>query len=405
MSKRNSKDAQDSPARRQLSTRRKMIYSGLALVLFLGSVEITARVLFNTKPRGRFGQISQIVSFLSEEESALILDSDPETFWKLRPGVVITAPKSILFQGRVSNSLGYRNEEFSLARPDSTTRIVCFGDSSTFGIGTPQNETWPAQLETALNADSEFLQTQLVPASPETRVDVVNAGVPGYTSYQILRKMRREMKSLAPDVVLLTCANNDFWRWDNRTDADQAKHLAGSAIRNSLMQSHAVQLADQLYGHLTRGSATNDAEWARKASLNYFKPEESWTPRVPLDEFKFNLEQMAMICEEQRVPLALVIWPDQLQAAGKWSIRVAYHEAMFKVATERNLLIVDIATAFQQRRWSVHCYIPNDIVHVNAEGNRIAAEAARSTLDQIFPRQSSSQQFVIPAGFTSDPAQ
>jgi hypothetical protein len=393
-----------SPARRVISARRKTLYAGVTLLLFLGGVELAARLLAGPGTKGRFRQISEIVSFLSEEESAQILEADPDTFWRLRPDVVITEPKSILFQGRVSNSLGYRNEEFSIARSKTTTRIVCFGDSSTFGIGTPQVETWPAQLETALNTDPEFLQTQLLPSSPDNKVEVVNAGAPGYTSYQILRRMRRELASLAPDVVFLTCANNDFWRWDDRTDAEQAKLLAGSSLRDSLMRSRVLQLADEWYGRLSTPTADGDAEWARKASLNYFEPEEAWTPRVPIEDFEANLQQIAFLCEKQKVPLVFVIWPDQLQAAGKWSVRVAYHDAMFRVASERGLLIADVATAFRQRPWSVRCYIPNDIVHVNVEGNRIAAEAARNALDQIFPPNAITQQFIIPAGFEDESA-
>jgi lysophospholipase L1-like esterase len=386
-----------------MPAKQKALFAGLTVLLFFGCVELAARLFAGAGAEGRFRQISEIVSFLSEEESTLILEADSETFWKLRPDVVIARPKSILFQGRVSNSLGYRNEEFSIARPQTTTRIVCFGDSSTFGIGTPRSETWPAQLETALNSDAEFLQTQLLPATPDARVEVVNAGVPGYTSYQILRRMRRELKSLAPDVVLLTCANNDFWRWDDRTDAEQSERLTRSPLRDSLMHSRAFQLASEWYGQSGSQVPDQDAEWARKASLNYFEPEETWTPRVPLEDFESNLLQIASLCEEQKVPLILVIWPDQLQAAGKWSVRASYHDAMFKVASERGLLIADVATAFRQRPWSVRCYIPDDIVHVNAEGNRIAAEAARNALDQLFPPDSTAQQLIIPAGFTNAP--
>ena len=110
---------------RAVSVKRKVLYASVTLLLFLGGAELAAR-LFSDSESGRFRQISEIVSFLSAEESTQILEADAETFWKLRPNVVIDQPKSILFQGRVSNSLGYRNEELTLARPETTTRIVCF---------------------------------------------------------------------------------------------------------------------------------------------------------------------------------------------------------------------------------------------------------------------------------------
>lgn len=388
------------------SRRRKAAFAGLTVLLFFGLVESSARLFSEGPQEGRYRQISEIVAFLSTEQSSQILEPDPETFWKLRPNVVISEPKSILFQGRVSNSMGYRNEEFTLQRSASTTRIVCFGDSSTFGIGTPQPKTWPAQLETSLNNDPAFFLTQLRRPPAENRVEVVNASSPGYTSYQILQRMRREMKSLAPDAVFLTCANNDFWRWDDRTDVEQAARLKESSLTAMLRSSRAFQLAETLYAGLARSSESSDRAthgqiWAQKASQNYFTPEESWTPRVPLKDFQANLHAIADLCEEQNVPLIFVIWPDQLQAAGKWSVRMAYHDAMFAVATERQLGIADVATAFRQRPWSVRCYIPNDIVHVNAEGNRIAAEAARAALDELFPPDpNTSLPLIMPASFT-----
>ena len=76
---------------------------------------------------------------------------------------------------------------------------------------------------------------------------------------------------------------------------------------------------------------------------------------------------------------------------------------MFAVANERRLVVADVATAFRKRSWAVRCYIPNDIVHVNAEGNRIAAEAARAALDEVFPSDPSvSVPLIIPAGFTDE---
>ena len=149
-SQRNTQSQGEQRKRRPISRRRKVAFAGLTVLIFLGVVESAARVLTGSQPGGRFGQISQIVSFLSTEESGQILEADPDTFWKLRPDVVISQPKSILFQGRISNSLGYRNEDFELERPASTTRIVCFGDSSTFGIGTPQPR--PGQLSWSLRS-------------------------------------------------------------------------------------------------------------------------------------------------------------------------------------------------------------------------------------------------------------
>jgi hypothetical protein len=51
-----------------------------------------------------------------------------------------------------TNSFGLRDVEFSLAKPEGTLRIVCLGDSVTYGAGVPFDETYEQQLERALKA-------------------------------------------------------------------------------------------------------------------------------------------------------------------------------------------------------------------------------------------------------------
>ncbi|MEO1981936.1 MAG: GDSL-type esterase/lipase family protein, partial [Fuerstiella sp.] len=265
--------------------------------------------------------------FLGTQPSDLMLDFDSERFWRLKPDVTINDPNNTFWQGTVSNSLGFRCPEFTLKKQPGTLRVVCFGDSSTFGIGARMQDTWPAQLQDMLAEDGN----RGTPASPEVsgarRVEVINAGVPGYTSYQGLQHMRQKLDLLDPDIVMASYANNDFWHWDDQTDAQQAERLTkNNNLRGMLMHSRFLQVIDaafsQLQNHVTTetaATASPNQHWAEAASFNYIDPVEEWTRRVPLESFKDNVNQMADMCEQRRLPLILVKWPDQPQAAGQWS--------------------------------------------------------------------------------------
>ena len=50
-----------------------------------------------------------------------------------------------------TNSLGLRNKEFELHK--SKFRILCFGDSWTYGWGVNVENAWPAKLESFLNSN------------------------------------------------------------------------------------------------------------------------------------------------------------------------------------------------------------------------------------------------------------
>lgn len=374
------KQSPSRPARRPLSVRRRLLYSAIICSFFFGTIEAAARLAAPDATNGRFRQIRELVLFLGTQESDLMLDFDAKRFWKLRPNIEINDPGNSYWQGTVSNSLGFRSPEFTLEKPAGTTRIVCFGDSSTFGIGARMEDTWPFQLNEQLNGSFELAATgKSRPESSSPRFQVINAGVPGYTSHQGLQHMRQELDRLQPDIVFASYANNDFWTWDNTTDADHADRLQRFSIRRTLLRSRAVQLLDEAI-HPPQQPASQ--EWAASATNSYFIPNEGWTQRVPLDAFRANIESMADLCAERDISLILVLWPDQPLAAGRWSIRLDYHDVLREVAANRNLGIADVTRVFQQNRpWSVQSYVPNDIVHVNGYGNRLAAqEAGRAVL-------------------------
>ncbi|HIG45411.1 MAG TPA: hypothetical protein EYQ20_02925 [candidate division Zixibacteria bacterium] len=97
------------------------------------------------------------------------------------------------------NSLGYRGKVFHREKSPETYRIVCLGASSTLGVGVPDNETYSVHLDSLLNA-----------RVPIRRFEVINAGVPGYTSAECLINFSMRVMDLQPDMVTIYLGYNDF---------------------------------------------------------------------------------------------------------------------------------------------------------------------------------------------------
>ena len=77
------------------------------------------------------------------------------------------------------NSLGFRGRKISKNKPDQYLRIIALGASTTFGIGSSENKyTYPSLLENKLNENHEL---------PKITFEVINAGVPGARSINILK--------------------------------------------------------------------------------------------------------------------------------------------------------------------------------------------------------------------------
>lgn len=75
-------------------------------------------------------------------------------------------------------------------------RILCLGDSSTFGWRMDYEDTYPYLLEKALQDSLPGVQ-------------VFNGGVPGYTSHQNLHQFMQLVDQVEPDYVILYTGNND----------------------------------------------------------------------------------------------------------------------------------------------------------------------------------------------------
>lgn len=89
------------------------------------------------------------------------------------------------------NSLGLRNKEFSTQKDDTIFRILCFGDSWTFGWGVEIEDSWPMQLE-------EYLHT-----NGHTEVEVINCGSPGQFTTTYKKHLSELAPILKPDLILI----------------------------------------------------------------------------------------------------------------------------------------------------------------------------------------------------------
>lgn len=103
------------------------------------------------------------------------------------------------------NSFGFRGSEIAIPKPAGVFRIFALGESTTFGWKGVRSheEAWPALLEEKLRA-----------AYPDRQFEVVNAGVPGYTSIEQRINFMLRVSHLEPDAILIYHGNNDLnWSW------------------------------------------------------------------------------------------------------------------------------------------------------------------------------------------------
>jgi hypothetical protein len=96
------------------------------------------------------------------------------------------------------DALGYRGADVPVPKPEGELRIVCLGGSTTY---TPKVEDWrlpyPALLESVLKERHH-------------EVRVINAGVPGWSSFESLLNLQLRVLDLEPDLVIVYHGINDI---------------------------------------------------------------------------------------------------------------------------------------------------------------------------------------------------
>jgi len=145
---------------------------------------------------------------LAPELNPSPLIQDPFVLWRNKPSARKTQPVNpAAFRKNATwtienDSAGFRGPERAAAGDEDVYRILCVGDSVTFGFNVDQPGAYPRQLEALLRA-----------RHPGRQIEVVNAGVPGWSWMQGLRFLEAYGLALRPDLVIAAHGTNDqFWR-------------------------------------------------------------------------------------------------------------------------------------------------------------------------------------------------
>lgn len=96
------------------------------------------------------------------------------------------------------NSRGWRDDEYSLKKPEGVSRIMVVGDSVVFGYGVKLEEMFPKVLERGLNSRGPG------------RYEVISLGGAGGNTYSQSRLIKENVAIYDPDLVILAFNLNDI---------------------------------------------------------------------------------------------------------------------------------------------------------------------------------------------------
>jgi hypothetical protein len=302
----------------------------LPALAFLAILEIGIRVGESAKPE---------LTTLPFREQGALLRSDPDFFWSLRPNLRgVELPEG----GRVdTNSLGLRSPELP-PKAAGEFRILSLGESTTFGVGVSNDETYSALLEARLNATS---------SGGARRFRVVNAGVPAWSSFQSLTFLEQRGLALEPDLVLFYHEVNDYLPSSLRGAGNS--EIGISLTDAELYRSGRSRLRRFLSSHLAlvRFFEVNLARWR----IARFQAANARTPKreIGLPEFRVP-GRVRRVAGDASVPASLdeAALPQRVSP----SERLANLEALAKLCRERGWRLLVIHPSYRRSR-PHHCLL------------------------------------------------
>lgn len=260
-----------------------LIYSILVCFFIITFLELI--VIFAVKTSSSITVQEQLVNIRwSTPKAYLLFDFDSELIWKTKKSFSSPLEKTDrsylneLVKPLQTNSLGYRNKEFNLKKKSSIRNILAIGQSTTFGVGIPNNLIWTQRLENKLNYKNNLYR-------------VINAGAVGYSTYQNVILMSRELRKLSPDIIIADVGVNDtaLVKYPDH----QVAHLY--SLTDFLSNSALFRLVFKLVAKHSYHNNTKNFSFKQA--------------RVPVANFKQNLLRMIQLAKANHTKIIFLNFP------------------------------------------------------------------------------------------------
>jgi lysophospholipase L1-like esterase len=299
--------------------------------------------------------VQQKMQVASPQQST-IFEGDPLLLWRLKPNL----DEAIWdFTVVSTNAQRFRADYPINAKPAGTFRIVCLGDSVTFGYRVPP--VWPERPKDYNPEWQPFpmlLEKELRNANPTRHIEVFPMAVPGYTSHQGLAWLRRDIEYLRPDMVIASFGWNDV----SLSDAPdrEAIDTRWSPVAIRWLIDHS-----QAFAHATR--------WLR--SRNNVKPvPRTPVPRVSQKEYVDNFNAIVRLAKDHAAAVIVIGAPyrDSVTNPAEAQLMSQYRTSLKSDMQQSQTPYLEILE-LTEAAGTVNQGFFGELIHPNHMGHRLMA--------------------------------
>jgi hypothetical protein len=240
------------------------------------------------------------------------------------------------------NARGFREREFRLEEPANRQRLLCLGDSFTFGTGVGVEDTWPRQLERLCESDGVALQA-------------LNLGVYRYNALQQEALLRRALEEGLEASGVLWCfyvndaSGHGFEEGDEgelcfetrliqRLGLTSGTWEAGTETNARMRATMGLRRASALADYLCY--SLHEALHCRVQRRNYLN---DWRAEGPgLQALADCVVRVRDLCEARGLELTVCMYPALLGSFDEAHPYDAVHQSLAEIATAAGVRALDL---------------------------------------------------------------
>jgi len=264
------------------------------------------------------------------------------------------------------NSKGYRDFERAIPKPDGVRRVVCIGDSFTWGVSVLVDDAWPQRVERTLSRER---------GEPW---EAVNLAEPGLNAVQEASRLASEGFAYEPDAVVVA------WVLNDSEDEQAAEARRAADWVEEQKQGPSPSFLDRsALARLVRSRVRATVENRRRVEgfrSMYADDSPGWVAA------RRALKAMGGMCRERGVPLVVAIFPLFGNRLDEGYPFADVHAKVAAAAAESGARVVDLLPLYRGLDGRLLVVDGAADEHPNEIAHRIAARAIARAVDDVVPR-------------------
>ncbi|MBC8030430.1 MAG: SGNH/GDSL hydrolase family protein [Pyrinomonadaceae bacterium] len=354
----------DLPNRRQIPFKRRLAYAAviyLGFLLLLAAIELGTRLtMAHVSSLDLFVVTSQQKAQVADAKHSGIFEGDPLLLWRLKPNLDRAVWDYTVLSTNRQHLRSERADQHLSSKTPGTIRIVCLGDSVTFGFRVPV--VWPdkpTEYDPNWLPYPMLLEKELRAANPGRTIEVITMAVPAYTSHQGLAWLRRDINKFDPDLLTIS------FGWNDASFSDVPDR---EVIRTNTSAVGVRWLVDhsQAFAHATR--------WLR--STGSVKPGSRLRPgpRVSQQEYVDNMLAMVQLAQTRSIGTIVIAAPyrDIVATAPEGALIQPYRESLRTVLQQKRVPFLEILELTEKAYPANEGWF-GERIHPNHMGHRLMA--------------------------------